>query len=185
MSATAALALAMAAWLAIGVVTGRAMGRRGHDGFTWLVLGATLGPLVVPLALSTWRRTGPTTGAAAPTRPPQPGRHPPGGRRTPRVAAAWLLGWIARIHSARVRLIAARYRSLAVVSDPTTPSATSPGAKPSSRARGCASAMGVYRAAATFPPAGLNGRRAARVRRPGGRICLASGSRRGGGREER
>jgi hypothetical protein len=46
-------------------------------------------------------------------------------------------------------------------------------------------AMSVNRAAATFPPAGLNGRRAAQVRRPGGRICLASASRPGGGREER
>lgn len=41
------------------------------------------------------------------------------------------------------------------------------------------------RAVATFPPAGLNGRRAAQVRRSGGRICLASASRPGGGREER
>ena len=60
MSATTALAIVMVAWLAIGVVTGTAMGRRGHDGFTWLLLGATLGPLVVPLALSTHRRTRPT-----------------------------------------------------------------------------------------------------------------------------
>ena len=60
MSATTALAIVMVAWLACGVVTGTAMGRRGHDAFTWLLLGATLGPLVVPLALSTHRRTGPT-----------------------------------------------------------------------------------------------------------------------------
>ena len=65
MSATAALAVVMAAWLAIGVVTGRAMGRRGHDGFTWMILGATLGPLVVALALSAWRRAGPSTRPAA------------------------------------------------------------------------------------------------------------------------
>jgi hypothetical protein len=185
MSATAALALVMATWLAIGVVAGRAMGRCGHDGFTWLLLGATLGPLVVPLALSTWRRTGPTAGAAAQPWPPEPSRQPPHAPRTPRVAAAWLSRWIAQIHSARVDLIAARYRSLAVVSDPTSRSATSPGTKPSAPARGCAAAMRVYRAAATFPPAGLNGRRTAPVRRPGGRICLAPASRPGGGREER
>jgi hypothetical protein len=184
MSATTALALVMAAWVAIGVVTGRAMSRRGHDGFTWLVLGASLGPLVVPLALSTWRHTGPTTGAAAGTRR-EPGRRPPDGRPSPRVAAAWLLRWIAQIQSARVSLIAARYRSLAVVADPASRSAAYRGARRSSSARGCASAMRVYRAVATFPPAGLNGRRAAQLRRPGGRICLATASERGGGREER
>jgi hypothetical protein len=185
MSATTALASVMAAWLAIGVMTGIAMSRRGHDGFTWLLLGATLGPLVVPLALSTWRRTGPTVGPAARAWPPEPRRRPPHGRRTPRVAAAWLLGWIDRIHRARVRLVAERYRSLAVVSEPAPGAAATPGAKRSSSARGCASAMSVYRAVATFPPVGLNGRRAAQVRRPGGRICLASASRPGGGREER
>jgi hypothetical protein len=185
MSATAALALVMAAWLAIGVVTGRTMRRRGHDGFTWLLLGATLGPLVVPIALSTRRHTGPTTGAAPQAWPPEPGRRRPHGRRAPRVAAVWLLRGVARIHSARVSLIAARYRSLAVVADPASRSATYPDAQRSSSARGCASAMRVYRAVATFPPAGLNGRRAAQVRRPGGRICLASASRRDGGREER
>jgi hypothetical protein len=184
MSATAALAFVMATWGAVGVVTGRAMSRRGHDGFTWLVLGASLGPLVVPLALSTGRHTGPTTGAAAGIRR-EPGRRPPHGRPSPRVAAAWLLRWIAQIHRARVSLIAARYRSLAVVADPASRSATSPGAKRSSSARGCASAMRFYRAVATFPPAALNGRRAAQVRRPGGPICLAAASKRGGGREER
>ncbi len=184
MSATAALAFVMATWLAIGVVTGMAMGRRDHDGFTWLLLGATLGPLVVPLALSTRRRTGPTTGVAARAWPPEPVRDPPQGRRTPRVAAAWLLRWIAQIHSARVSLIAERYRSLAVVSDQASRSATSPGANRGPSGRRCASAMEVYRAAATFPLAGVNGWRAAQVRRPGGRICLASASRPGGGRED-
>lgn len=185
MSATAALAFVMATWLAIGTVTGKAMSRRGHDGFTWLVLGAILGPLVVPLALSTQRRTDPTTGAAAQAWPPETGRRPPHGRRTPGVAAAWLLRWVDRIHSARVSLIAARYRSLAVVPEPASGSATHPGAKRGSYGRSCASALRVYRAAATFPPAGLNGRRAAQARRPGGRICLASASRPGGGRDER
>src|SRR5688572_10122278 len=31
------------------------MGRRGHDGFSWLVLGALLGPLSIVLAVSAWR----------------------------------------------------------------------------------------------------------------------------------
>ncbi len=184
MSATAALAFVMATWVAIGVVTGRAMSRRGHDGFTWLVLGASLGPLVVPLALSTWRHPGPTSGAAAGTRR-EPGRRPPHGRPSPRVAAAWLLRWIDQIHSARVSLIAARYRNLALVADPGSRSAAYPGAKRSSSGRGCASAMRVYRAVAAFPPVGLNGRRAAQVRRLDGRICLAAAFKRGGGREER
>lgn len=47
------------------------------------------------------------------------------------------------------------------------------------------SAMSVYRAVAKLPPAGLNGRRSAQVRHLGGRICLASPSGPGGGREER
>ena len=72
MSATTALAIVMVAWLAIGVVTGIAMGRRGHDAFTWLLLGATLGPLVVPLALSTHRRTGPTARPVTRGRPQEP-----------------------------------------------------------------------------------------------------------------
>jgi hypothetical protein len=92
MSATTALAIVMVAWLAIGVVTGIAMGRRGHDGFTWLVLGATLGPLVVPLALSTHRRTGPSLRPVAQGWPQGP---PPivtadSGRRS---APAPLAGW--------------------------------------------------------------------------------------------
>ncbi len=72
MSATTALAIVMVAWLAVGVVTGIAMGRRGHDAFTWLLLGATLGPLVVPLALSTHRRTGPTPHPVAGGQPQEP-----------------------------------------------------------------------------------------------------------------
>lgn len=72
MSATTALAIVMVAWLACGVVTGTAMGRRGHDAFTWLLLGATLGPLVVPLALSTHRRTGPTQRPVTGGRPQEP-----------------------------------------------------------------------------------------------------------------
>lgn len=183
MSATRALALVMLAWLAIGVMTGIAMGRRGNDRFTWTVLGATLGPLAVPLALSTQRRTGPTVGPAARAWPPESSRDP-GPGRSPRVAAAWLLGWIDRIHSARVRLVAERYRSLAVMSDRGPRSAPNPSSMWRLAGRSCTSAIEIYRAVATFPPAGLNGRRAAQVRRPGGGMCLAGARRQGGGREE-
>jgi hypothetical protein len=184
MSATRALALVMLAWLAIGVMTGVAMGRRGHDRFTWTVLGATLGPLVVPLAMSTQRRTGPTVGPAGRAWPPESSRDPGHGRRSPRVAAAWLLRWIDRIHSARVSLVAERYRSLAMDSDRGPRSTPNPSSMWRFSGRSCPSAMEVYRAVATFPPADLNGRRAAQVRRPGGGICLTGARRQGGGREE-
>jgi hypothetical protein len=48
----------MAAWLGIGVVTGMVMGRRGHDTFTWWLLGAVLGPLVILLAMNPRERGG-------------------------------------------------------------------------------------------------------------------------------
>jgi hypothetical protein len=183
MSATRALALAMLAWLAIGVLTGIAMGRRGHDRFTWTILGATLGPLALPLAVSTQRRTGATVGPPAQAWPPA-SRRDSGPGRSPRVAAAWLLGWIDRIHSARVGLVAERYRSLAVMSDRGPRSAPNPSSMWRLAGRSCPSAMEVYRAVTTFPSAGLKGRRAAQVRRPGGGICLAGARRQGGGREE-
>ncbi len=184
MSATRALALVMLAWLAIGVMTGIAMGRRGHDRFTWTVLGATLGPLAVPLALSTQRRTRLTVGPAAQAWPPESSPDPGYGRRSPRVAAAWLLGWIDRIHSARVSLVAERYRGLAMDSDRGPRSAPNPSSMRRLSGRSCPSAIEIYRAVATFPPADLNGRRAAQVRRPGGGICLAGTRQQGGGREE-
>lgn len=31
------------------------MGRRGHDWFSWLLVGMALGPLAIPLALNSWR----------------------------------------------------------------------------------------------------------------------------------
>ncbi len=43
-------------WLAIGVVASLVMGRRGHEPATWGVLGAALGPLVIPLAVDSIRR---------------------------------------------------------------------------------------------------------------------------------
>jgi nucleotide-binding universal stress UspA family protein len=42
-------------WLAIGVLLSFVLGRRGHDGFAWLLLGAMLGPLAVALAVDAWR----------------------------------------------------------------------------------------------------------------------------------
>jgi nucleotide-binding universal stress UspA family protein len=40
----------LAAWLAIGMTLAVVMGRRGHGAFQWLLLGAVLGPLALPLA---------------------------------------------------------------------------------------------------------------------------------------
>jgi hypothetical protein len=80
----------MVVWLMIGVASGITMGRRGHDAFTWMVLGATLGPLVVPLALSTQRRHGsaarpvtrewPQSPSSAISSPPVPPRADSAGR---------------------------------------------------------------------------------------------------------
>ena len=44
-----------AAWLAIGLVLSIVMGRRGHDSFSWLLLGTVLGPLAVVLAVEAGR----------------------------------------------------------------------------------------------------------------------------------
>ena len=44
-----------ALWVAIGVTASLVMGRRGHSSFTWLVLGAVLGPLVIPIGMSAVR----------------------------------------------------------------------------------------------------------------------------------
>ena len=39
----------------IGVTASLVMDRRGHSSFTWLLLGAVLGPLVIPIGMSTIR----------------------------------------------------------------------------------------------------------------------------------
>jgi nucleotide-binding universal stress UspA family protein len=52
MSATAALFAVLFLWLLIGIVCSFLMARQGHDPWSWGVLGALLGPLVVPLALA-------------------------------------------------------------------------------------------------------------------------------------
>ena len=56
MSATAALFALLCAWLVIGIMSCFVMTRRGHDPWSWGVLGALLGPLVIPLALAATRR---------------------------------------------------------------------------------------------------------------------------------
>ncbi len=59
-----------AAWLAIGLVLSVVMGRRGHDTFSWLLLGTVLGPLAVVLAVEAGRhderlRPAPVTGGTS------------------------------------------------------------------------------------------------------------------------
>ncbi len=51
MDATQKLLLVGAVWAAIGVAASILMGRRGHSSFAWLVLGAALGPLCIPVAM--------------------------------------------------------------------------------------------------------------------------------------
>lgn len=52
MSFTQAAAAVATVWIVIGVLTGVVMGRRGHNAFGWLILGAVLGPLVLPIAVN-------------------------------------------------------------------------------------------------------------------------------------
>ena len=47
--------IVVAGWVAIGVVTGLVMGRRGFSAWSWLFIGVVLGPLVVPLAVASIR----------------------------------------------------------------------------------------------------------------------------------
>jgi nucleotide-binding universal stress UspA family protein len=42
-------------WVAIGVSLGLFMGRRGHDAFSWFVLGAIFGPFAIVLAVGARR----------------------------------------------------------------------------------------------------------------------------------
>jgi nucleotide-binding universal stress UspA family protein len=49
MTATALLVVLGLAWVAIGILTGLLMARRGHSWFAWTALGVVLGPLVLPL----------------------------------------------------------------------------------------------------------------------------------------
>jgi len=56
MTPTGLLAVIFGIWLAIGVGSAVVMGRRGYASFTWGVLGVTLGPLVIAVALAARRR---------------------------------------------------------------------------------------------------------------------------------
>jgi nucleotide-binding universal stress UspA family protein len=56
MSESFVLVLSVAAvWAVIGLTLSLVMGRRGHNGFGWLVLGCLLGPLAVALAIDAGR----------------------------------------------------------------------------------------------------------------------------------
>jgi len=50
-SSTTVVLLVAAGWLSIGLGLSLVMGRRGHDAFSWLVLGALFGPLGAVFAL--------------------------------------------------------------------------------------------------------------------------------------
>jgi nucleotide-binding universal stress UspA family protein len=50
-SATQFLILVVVAWIAIGLVAGYVMARRGHQPLAWWALGAVFGPLVLVLAI--------------------------------------------------------------------------------------------------------------------------------------
>ena len=52
MSVTPTLFVVFAIWIATGLLTGVVMGRRGHSWFGWTVIGCVLGPLVIPVAVS-------------------------------------------------------------------------------------------------------------------------------------
>jgi len=54
-TATQKLVIIAALWVSIGVTASIVMGRRGHSSFTWLLQGALLGPLVVPIGISAVR----------------------------------------------------------------------------------------------------------------------------------
>ena len=57
MTPTQILGTIGALWIVIGVSASIVMGRRGYNPFAWLLLGATLGPLVIPMAVGTVRAT--------------------------------------------------------------------------------------------------------------------------------
>lgn len=49
-TATEVLLIALAVWLTVGITLAVLMGRRGHSPFEWLLIGAILGPIALPLA---------------------------------------------------------------------------------------------------------------------------------------
>lgn len=64
MSATVILVVA-AAWLGIGLVLSLVLGRRGHDPFSWFLLGLMLGPFAIALAVDSWRHEKPPSARRA------------------------------------------------------------------------------------------------------------------------
>ena len=76
MTATAGLFALLCAWLVIGILSCFVMTRRGHDPWSWGVLGALLGPLVIPLALAAIRREPETSTVVASWHAGQVGRGP-------------------------------------------------------------------------------------------------------------
>ncbi len=65
MSATWVLVV-LAAWVLIGLVTAVVMRRRGHSLSAWGALGALMGPLVIPLAISSVRSDAPSEAEVEP-----------------------------------------------------------------------------------------------------------------------
>jgi nucleotide-binding universal stress UspA family protein len=55
MSGEMLVLLIVGAWVVIGLTLAVVMGRRGHDRFRWLVVGAVLGPLAIVLAIDSSR----------------------------------------------------------------------------------------------------------------------------------
>jgi nucleotide-binding universal stress UspA family protein len=56
MNATAMLVAVGLGWVSIGILAGFLMARQGHSWFAWTLLGAVLGPLVVPIIVFELRR---------------------------------------------------------------------------------------------------------------------------------
>lgn len=73
------IALVLTLWVAIGLVTGLWMTRRGHDAW-WTAIAVVLGPLFVPIALSRVERR-PRVAERGPDGSPGPRSQTPGGPR--------------------------------------------------------------------------------------------------------
>ena len=74
MSPTTAMVIAVAIWVTIGLVTALYMGRRGHNAWSWAILGVAFGPLLAPVTVSL-RNAAPRTYTrvlGAPARGPGP-----------------------------------------------------------------------------------------------------------------
>lgn len=56
MTPTTWLVIAVVGWLGIGVVLAAALGRRGFDSVSWLLIGIVLGPMAIPIAWNCIRR---------------------------------------------------------------------------------------------------------------------------------